>query len=194
MNCLYMLLLPNILRHQEAAVIQLDPMLMTITLVSIFVLFTLIFIASGVKVLKEWERVAILRFGKYLGVRGPGIIWRIPLIDRIGAKVSLRVQTVEIDTAESFSRDGTPASLVGEVRYRIVDLERAFLSLEDFQVTAQQSSRHVVIEQIESRDYNDLVANREHVESAIIKELDARFEKWGMIVVGVDLRVQKSNF
>jgi regulator of protease activity HflC (stomatin/prohibitin superfamily) len=89
------------------------------------------------------------------------------------------------------SRDGNPASLVGEVRYRIVDIERAFLSLEDYQATAQQSTRHVVIEQIESRNYNDLVTNRERVESAIKKELDARFEKWGMIVVGVDLRVQQ---
>lgn len=167
---------------------------MTMALLAFLALFIVIFIISGVKVLKEWERVAILRLGKFLGVRGPGIIWRTPILDRIGARVSLRVQTVEIDTGESMSRDGTPASLVGEVRYRIVDIERAVLSLEDYHITAQQASRHVVIEQIESRDYNDLVTNRERVESAITKELDARFEKWGLLVVGVDLRVQRSNF
>ena len=132
---------------------------MTMALLTFLVLFILIFIISGIKVLKEWERVAILRLGKYVGARGPGIIWRTPILERIGAKVSLRVQTVEIDTGESMSRDGNPASLVGEVRYRIVDIERAFLSLEDYQATAQQSTRHVVIEQIESRDYNDLVTN-----------------------------------
>jgi regulator of protease activity HflC (stomatin/prohibitin superfamily) len=75
-----------------------------------------------------------------------------------------------------------------------VEIERAVLSLEDYHITAQQSARHVVIEQIESRDYDDLVTNRERVESAITRELDVRFEKWGMIVVGVDLRVQRSNF
>jgi regulator of protease activity HflC (stomatin/prohibitin superfamily) len=163
-------------------------------LIAFLALFVLLFIISGIKVLKEWERVAILRFGKYVGVRGPGIIWRTPILERIGARVSLRVQTVEIDTGESMSRDGNPASLVGEVRYRIVDIERAVLSLEDYRITAQQSARHVVIEQIESRDYDDLVTNRERVESAITRELDVRFEKWGMIVVGVDLRVQRSNF
>jgi regulator of protease activity HflC (stomatin/prohibitin superfamily) len=187
-------LLPNSLQHQEAAVIQLDPTFMTSVLISLLALFILILIFSGIKVLKEWERVVILRLGKYLGVRGPGIIWRTPILERIGARVSLRVQTVEIDTGESMSRDGTPASLVGEVRYRIVDIERAVLSLEDYHVTAQQTSRHVVIEQIESRDYNDLVTNRERVESAITRELDVRFEKWGLLLVGVDLRVQRSNF
>ena len=186
-------LLPNIPRHQEAAVIQLYLEFMTMALLTFLALFILIFIFSGIKVLKEWERAAIFRLGKYLGVRGPGIIWRTPILDSIGARVSLRVQTVEIDTGESMSRDGTPASLVGEVRYRIVDIERAVLSLEDYHITAQQSARHVVIEQIESRDYNDLVTNRERVESTINKELDTRFEKWGMIVVGVDLRVQRPN-
>jgi regulator of protease activity HflC (stomatin/prohibitin superfamily) len=188
-----MSLLPNSLQHQEAAVIQLDPTFMSSVLISLLALFILILIFSGIKVLKEWERVVILRLGKYLGVRGPGIIWSTPILDRIGAKVSLRVQTVEIDTGESTSRDGTPARLVGEVRYRIVDIERAVLSLEDYHATAQQSSRHVAIEQIESRDFNDLVTNKERVESVVSRELDARFEKWGMAVVGVDLRVQRSN-
>jgi len=91
------------------------------------------------------------------------------------------------------TRDGTLIGLVGEVRYRVVDIERAFLSLEDYQTTAQQSSKHVMIEQIEARDYNDIVTNRERVESAVTKELDSRFEKWGMAVVGVDLRVQRAN-
>jgi regulator of protease activity HflC (stomatin/prohibitin superfamily) len=183
--------LPNSIQHQEAAFIQYYIDFMTMALLTFLAFFILIFFISGIKVLKEWERVAILRLGKYVGVRGPGIIWRTPILERIGARVSLRVQTVEIDTGESMSSDGNPASLVGEVRYRIVDIERAFLSLEDYQATAQQSTRHVVIEQIESRNYNDLVTNRERVESAIKKELDARFEKWGMIVVGVDLRVQQ---
>ncbi len=117
----------------------------------------------------------------------------MPILDRIGARISLRVQTVEVETGEAMTRDGTPIGLVGEVRYRVVDIERAFLSLEDYQTTAQQSSKHVMIEQIESRDYNELVTERERVESAVTKELDSRFEKWGMVVVGVDLRVQRAN-
>ena len=172
---------------------QLDPMFLTVSLIAFLFIFILLFIFSGIKVLKEWERIVILRLGKYLGVKGPGIVWRTPILDRIGARVSLRAQTVEIETGESMSRDGTPIGLVGEVRYRVVDIERAFLSLEDYQSTAQQSSRHVMIEQIESRDYNDLVTNRERVESAVTRELDSRFKKWGMSVVGVDLRVQRSN-
>ncbi len=172
---------------------QLDPMFLTASLIAFLFIFILLFIFSGIKVLKEWERIVILRLGKYLGVKGPGIVWRTPILDRIGARVSLRAQTVEIETGESMSRDGTPIGLVGEVRYRVVDIERAFLSLEDYQSTAQQSSRHVMIEQIESRDYNDLVTNRERVESAVTRELDSRFKKWGMSVVGVDLRVQRSN-
>jgi regulator of protease activity HflC (stomatin/prohibitin superfamily) len=168
-------------------------MFLTVSLLLVLSLFTLLFIFSGIKILKEWERIVILRFGKYLGVKGPGIVWRTPILDRIGARVSLRVQTVEIDTEESVSNDGIPIGLVGEVRYRVMDIERAFLSLEDFQTSAQQSAKHVIIGQIESRNYDDIVTNRERVESAAMKELDARFEKWGLLVVGVDLRIQRSN-
>lgn len=153
----------------------------------------MLFMLSGIKILKEWERVVILRLGNFRGVKGPGIFWRTPLLDRIAAKVSLRAQAVEIETVEVLSRDGTPIGLVGEVLYRVVDVERAVLSLEDYHSTAEQSSKHIMIEQIESRDYSDLVENRERVESAITRELDARFEKWGMLVVGVDFRVQRSN-
>ncbi|MHA2142284.1 MAG: SPFH domain-containing protein [Candidatus Thorarchaeota archaeon] len=155
--------------------------------------FILIFLVSGIKVLKEWERIVILRLGKYRGMKGPGLVWRFPILDRIGARVSMRLQTVEIDTGEVASSDGTPVRLVGEVRYRVVDVERVVLSLEDYQTTAQQSSRHVAIEQIEFRNYNELVTNKERVESAVARELDSRLEKWGMAVVGVDLRVQRSS-
>ncbi|MFX1261082.1 MAG: SPFH domain-containing protein [Promethearchaeota archaeon] len=166
---------------------------MALLFAAVFMLITLIFIASGIKVLAEWERIVVLRFGKYSGVKGPGIVWRTPIIDKIGARISLRAQTAEVETGEAMSRDGTPVELVGEVRYRVVDIERAFLSLEDYRTTAQQSSKHVMIEQIEARDYDDLVTNRDRVESAVTKELDSRFEKWGMAVVGVDLRVQRAN-
>jgi regulator of protease activity HflC (stomatin/prohibitin superfamily) len=159
----------------------------------IIIFFIMLFVFSGIKVLKEWERIVILRLGKYKGVMGPGIVWRMPLLDRIGAKVSLRLQTVEINTGEVAASDGTPVGLVGEIRYRIVDIERAVLSLEDYHTTAEQSSRHVAIEQIETRDFNDLVTNKERVETAVARELDARLEKWGMAVIGVDLRVQRSN-
>ncbi|MHA2068917.1 MAG: SPFH domain-containing protein, partial [Candidatus Thorarchaeota archaeon] len=59
----------------------------------IIIFFIMLFVFSGIKVLKEWERIVILRLGKYKGVMGPGIVWRMPLLDRIGAKVSLRIQT-----------------------------------------------------------------------------------------------------
>jgi regulator of protease activity HflC (stomatin/prohibitin superfamily) len=170
----------------------LDP-IFYMMFISILAIFILLFIASGIKVLAEWERIVILRLGKYHSVRGPGIVWRTPILERIGARISLRAQTAEVETGEAMTRDGTPIGLVSEVRYRVVDIERAFLSLEDYRTTAQQSSKHVMIEQIEARDYDDIVTNREHVESAVTKELDSRFEKWGLAVVGVDLRVQRAN-
>jgi regulator of protease activity HflC (stomatin/prohibitin superfamily) len=186
-------LFQNIIQHQEAAVIQWDPTFMLIMYLSIVMVFFLLFILSSIKVLAEWERIVILRLGKYRGVLGPGIVWRTPIIDKIGARISLKAQTAEVETGEVMTRDGAPIGLVGEVRYRVVDIERAFLSLEDYQTTAVQSSKHVMIEQIESCDYDDIVTNRERVESAVMKELDSRFEKWGMAVVGVDLRVQRAN-
>lgn len=74
-----------------------DLYLMTM-LIMVLMVFLLLFVCSGIKVLKEWERVAILRLGKFYAIRGPGIIWKTPILDKIALKVSLRVQSTDIDT------------------------------------------------------------------------------------------------
>ena len=69
-------------------------------IIALMGIFTLMFILSGIKVVKEWERIAILRLGRFFKVAGPGAIWMTPILDR-GIPVSLKIQQTEVDTGES---------------------------------------------------------------------------------------------
>ena len=93
---------------------QIDPYGFYLTLLVIVLLFfALMFVAAGIKVLKEWERVALLRLGKFHGVKGPGVIFIVPLLDKIAMKVSLRLLTYAFKTERSLTRDNVqPTTLV----------------------------------------------------------------------------------
>ena len=77
-------------------------------LVIVLLFFVLMFVAAGIKVLKEWERVAILRLGKFQGIKGPGVIFIVPLLDKIAMKVSLRLLTYAFKTERSLTKDNVP--------------------------------------------------------------------------------------
>ena len=87
---------------------QIDGSSLWIALAIVLAFFVLMFIASGIKVLKEWERVAVLRLGKFRDIKGPGIIFIFPMLDKIAMKVSLRLLTYAFKTERSLTKDNVP--------------------------------------------------------------------------------------
>lgn len=136
-------------------------------LITIQLLFLLIFIGSGIKVLKEWERVALFRLGKFHSIRGPGIIWKTPILDKLSPRISLKAQQVTIDTGELRSVDGASVRIVGEIIYRVADIEKVILAIENHKEVAEKASHHAVVESMESMAYDDIVTSRNEVEDRV---------------------------
>ena len=86
-----------------------------------------IFLLSGIRVLREWERMPVLRLGRYIGLKGPGIIYLIPLIDRAPLKISTRLDTIQFRTESTLTKDNVPVNVDSVLYMRPVDLEKAVL-------------------------------------------------------------------
>ncbi len=91
-----------------------------------------LFFLSGIRVLKEWERMPILRLGRYVGLKGPGIIYRIPLIDRAVARISTRLDTIQFRTESTLTKDNVPVNVDSVLYMKPVDLEKAVLNVENY--------------------------------------------------------------
>ena len=97
----------------------------------------LIYLASGIKIIKEWERAPVLRLGRYTGLKGPGIFWIIPGIDKIPSIVSTRILTYSFRSEQSLTRDNVPVTIDAILFYKVIDVEKTILEVEHFQSATQ---------------------------------------------------------
>jgi regulator of protease activity HflC (stomatin/prohibitin superfamily) len=100
------------------------------TLVAVIVVLAVI-IPQAIRILREYERGVIFRLGKLLGVKGPGLIFLIPLVDRM-VKMDLRVVTIDVSKQEIMTRDNVPATVDAVVYFRVVDAAAAVVKVENF--------------------------------------------------------------
>ncbi|HLN44900.1 MAG TPA: SPFH domain-containing protein [Candidatus Sulfotelmatobacter sp.] len=147
-----------------------------------------IFLLSGIRVLKEWERMPILRLGRYLGLKGPGIIYLIPLIDRAPIRISTRLDTVQFRTESTLTRDNVPVNVDSVLYMKPVDLEKAVLQVENYYQATQLASQTTLREVIGKVSLNELLEEREKVGAHLREIIDEKTESWGIKATAVEVR------
>ncbi len=157
-------------------------------LVVVIGIFILMFVASGIKVLKEWERVAILRLGKYKAVKGPGIIWVTPILDRVAMKVSLRLLTYAFKTERSLTKDNVPVVVDAVMYFRVIDVEKAILSVERYTVAVELGAQTTLRETTGKVTLDQLLSDRDKIAQHLQELIDEKTEHWGVKVTSVEIR------
>jgi regulator of protease activity HflC (stomatin/prohibitin superfamily) len=150
--------------------------------------FILMIVASGIKILKEWERVAILRLGKYKSVKGPGIIWVTPLIDKVAMKVSLRLLTYAFKTERSLTKDNVPVVVDAVMYFRVIDVEKAILSVERYTVAVELGAQTTLRETTGKVTLDQLLSERDTIAQHLQELIDEKTEHWGVKVTSVEIR------
>jgi len=151
-------------------------------------LFVLMFVASGIKILKEWERVAILRLGKYKAVKGPGIIWVTPMLDKVAMKVSLRLLTYAFKTERSLTKDNVPVVVDAVMYFRVIDVEKAILSVERYTVAVELGAQTTLRETTGKVTLDQLLSERDTIAQHLQELIDEKTEHWGVKVTSVEIR------
>lgn len=157
-------------------------------LVIVLAFFVLMFIASGIKVLKEWERVAVLRLGKFKHIRGPGIIWVTPMLDKIAMRVSLRLQTYAFKTERSLTKDNVPVVVDAVMYFRVIDVEKAILSVERYTIAVELAAQTTLRETTGKVTLDQLLSDRDSIAAHLQELIDEKTEHWGVKVTAVEIR------
>ena len=147
-----------------------------------------LFFLSGIRVLREWERMPVLRLGRYMGLKGPGIIYLIPLIDRAPIKISTRIDTIQFRTESTLTKDNVPVNVDSVLYMKPVDLEKAVLQVENYYQATQLASQTTLREVIGKVSLNELLAEREKVGAHLREIIDEKTESWGIKATAVEVR------
>jgi len=154
----------------------------------IIVIFVVIIVASGIRVIKEWERAPVLRLGRFTGMKGPGLFYIIPFVDRIPNVVSTRVQTFPFRTEQTFTKDNVPVNVDAIMFFQAVDVEKVILNVERFLDATTLAAQTTLREVIGKVSFDELLAEREKVGVEARNIIDEKTEHWGIKVSSVEVK------
>lgn len=154
----------------------------------IILLFLIILGASGIRVIKEWERAPMLRLGRYMGLKGPGIFYIIPFVDRIPTIVSMRVQTIPFRTEQTLTKDNVPVNVDAIMFFQAIDVEKVILNVERYLDATTWAAQTTLREVIGKGTFDELLAEREKVGVEARNIIDEKTEHWGIKVSSVEVK------
>jgi len=156
----------------------------------IIVLVALLIVVAlgGIKVIQEWERIPILRLGRYIGLKGPGLIYLIPFIDKAPSKVSLRLMTVNFKTEQTLTSDNVPVNVDAVMYAKPVDVEKTILNVENYQEATNWAAQTTLREVIGKVELNELLSERDAVGKNLQEIIDEKTEMWGIKVTSVEVK------
>ena len=155
----------------------------------IVVLFVLgaVVLPQMIRILREYERGVIFRLGKLLGAKGPGLIFLIPVVDRM-VKMDLRVITIEVPKQEVMTRDNVPATVDAVIYFRVVDPQAAVVKVENFLKASSLIAQTTLRSVLGQSQLDELLAQRDKINQQLQEIIDRHTEPWGVKVTAVEVR------
>jgi len=154
----------------------------------IVLLFVIFIVASGIRVIREWERAPVLRLGRFTGLKGPGIFYIIPFVDRIPNIVSMRVQTIPFRTEQTLTKDNVPVNVDAIMFFQAIDVNKVVLNVERYLDATTWAAQTTVREVIGKVSLDELLAEREKVGVEARNIIDEKTEAWGIKVSSVEVK------
>ncbi len=158
-----------------------------ITWIMPIVFLGLVVLPQMVRILREYERGVIFRLGKLLGTKGPGIIFLIPLVDRM-VKMDLRVVTIDVSRQEMMTRDNVPVTVDAVVYFRVVDAQAAVVKVESFLKATSLMSQTTLRSVIGQSELDELLSHRETINQKLQEIVDRQTDPWGIKVTAVEVK------
>lgn len=155
--------------------------------VGIFVVIVTILIISGIKILKEYERGVIFRLGRMVSSRGPGIIYVIPLVEKM-IRIDLRTVTMDIPPQDVITKDNVSVKVSAVLYFRVLDPNRAIREVANYLYATSQLAQVTLRSVCGQAQLDELLAEREKINNRIQEIIDAQTDPWGIKVVLVELK------
>lgn len=145
-------------------------------------------IPKSLKMANQWEKAIVLRFGKLQGVKGPGLFWIVPVVDRVAAWIDQRIQTTEFNAEQALSRDTVPINIDAVVFWQIHDAERAALEITDYRSAIARVAQTSLREMVGSSLLSILLSDRKEGDQRLREEIGRKTADWGVSITAVEIR------
>jgi regulator of protease activity HflC (stomatin/prohibitin superfamily) len=147
-----------------------------------------VYLMFSIKVVQQWQRVAILRFGRYRGLRGPGIFLIVPVVDTLSRFVDQRVRVATVTAESTLTRDTVPVNVDAIVFWLVWNAEKSILEVENFTDAVNMSAQTALRESIGRHELAQMITERESMGQQLQLILDAKTNPWGITIQSVEIR------
>lgn len=151
-------------------------------------IFVGLILMQSPKVAQQWERAIILRLGKYVGMRGPGLFWIMPFVDKVSAFIDQRVMTTGFAAEQTLTADTVPVNVDAVLFWMVHDPEKAALEVQSYNNTVSWAAQTALRDIIGRTSLGDLLQGRERIEQELQALIDTRSNPWGVTVQSVEMR------
>ncbi len=146
-----------------------------------------IILPSAMRILREYERAVVFRLGKLIGAKGPGLVFLIPVVDRM-VRMDLRVITINVAKQEVMTRDNVPVTVDAVVYFKIIDPEAAVVKVENFLQATSLIAQTTLRSVLGQSELDELLAHREMINRTLQEIIDRHTGPWGVKVTAVEVR------
>lgn len=157
------------------------------TTLVILLIFIIVLASNSFRILREYERGVIFRLGRLTGVKGPGLILLIPLIDKM-VKVSLRTVVMDVPPQDVITKDNVSIKVNAVVYFRVLHPDKAIVDVENFLFATSQLSQTTLRSILGQSELDELLAEREKINHSLQQIIDAQTEPWGIKVSNVEVK------
>jgi regulator of protease activity HflC (stomatin/prohibitin superfamily) len=140
------------------------------------------------RIAQQWERGIVLRLGRFHSMRGPGLFWVVPLIDRVATWIDQRTITTSFAAEQTLTSDTVPVSVDAVLFWMVHDVQKAALEVQDYEQAVSWAAQTALRDIIGRTDLTDLLRGREKIETELQSLIDARSNPWGVTVQSVEMR------
>jgi regulator of protease activity HflC (stomatin/prohibitin superfamily) len=151
------------------------------------VMILIIFFASAIRILREYERAVVFTLGRFTGVKGPGLIILIPFVQRM-ERVDLRIIVLDVPTQDVISHDNVSVHVNAVVYFRVVDPEKAIIQVENFYAATSQLAQTTLRSVLGRHELDEMLAEREQLNYDIQEILDKQTDTWGIKISNVEIK------
>ncbi|MDH7605839.1 MAG: slipin family protein [Melioribacter sp.] len=158
-----------------------------ITVTFIIILFVIIILASAIRILREYERGVIFRLGRLIPTKGPGLIFLIPIVDRM-VRVSLRVVAMEVPPQDVITKDNISIKVSAVVYFRVIDAAKAVVEVENYLYATSQLAQTTLRSMLGQSELDELLTEREKINRHLQETIDTHTAPWGIKVSLVEVK------
>ncbi len=153
----------------------------------VIIFFALFILMNAIRILQEYERGVIFRLGRMIGVKGPGLILLIPIVDRM-IKVSLRTVTMDVPPQDVITKDNVTVKVNAVIYFMVMEPAKAIINVEDYFYATSMIAQTTLRSVLGQVDLDDLLSNREEINQRLQKIIDDQTEPWGVKVSVVEVK------